>query len=325
FTVGFFVPQQCSAGSEPPFLRPSLGRPNILFCLADDWGWPHAGVYGDKVVKTPTFDRLAKEGVLFQNAFISSPSCTPCRNSILTGQQFYRLGSGANLWSSPEKGQPSFMFMLRDAGYQIGHWRKAYGPGKFPASPCGKYYHGLNDFLKKRDKTKPFSFWFGTSDPHRGYQKGSGARSGINVDDVHLPDFYPENKEIKSDIADYYFEVQRWDSDVGKALKLLEEQGLLDNTIVVMTGDHGMPFPRCKGNLYDWGSHVPLAIRWGSTIQSGRTVTDFVSFTDLAPTFLDVAGLKVPEEMTGKSLIRQFMNSDSGRNVFVPNIVEAQF
>ena len=116
--------------------------PNIVFCLADDWGWPHAGAYGDRVVKTPVFDRLAKEGVLFEHAYVSVPSCTPCRNSILTGQQFYRLKQGANLYGALPVGEPNFMFLLRASGYEIGHWRKAWGPGNFEQAgytehPCG--------------------------------------------------------------------------------------------------------------------------------------------------------------------------------------------
>jgi len=291
--------------------------PNILFCLADDWGWPHAGVYGDKVVKTPTFDRLAKEGVLFEHAFISSPSCTPCRNALLTGQQFYRLEEGANLWSTLDVRYPNFMFLLRKAGYEIGHWRKAWGPGNFKKGgytehPCGPGSN-FTSFMKSRNKSKPFCFWFGTSDPHRGYAKGSGGKSGIKIDNVHVPTFYPNTKEIRSDIADYYFEVQRWDTDVGKAIKLLEETGELENTIIIMTGDHGMPFPRCKGNLYDWGARVPMAIRWGNHAKPNRLVSDFVSFTDLAPTFLAAAGLDVPKEMTGRSLLPMLQSEDAGR------------
>ncbi len=282
-------------------------RPNILFCLADDWGWPHAGTYGDPVVKTPAFDRLAKEGVLFHRAFISSPSCTPSRNAILTGQQFYRLGAGANLYGALDIRHPNFMFLLRDAGYEIGHWRKAWGPGQFGQGdyqehPCGP---GLSfrQFIQSRDSEKPFCFWFGTSDPHRDYEKGTGVASGMPLEDIPIPDFYPSSEAIRSDIADYYFEVQRWDRDVAAAIKLLEQNGVLENTIIVMSGDHGMPFPRCKGNLYDWGSRVPLAIRWGAGIkQPGREINRFISLTDLAPTFLGVAGLEVPQAMTGRSL-----------------------
>ncbi len=292
-------------------------RPNILFALADDWGWPHAGAYGDKVVKTPAFDRLAKEGVLFEHAFISSPSCTPCRNSIITGQQFYRLGQGANLHSTLDIKHPNFMFMMRDDGYEIGHWRKAWGPGDpmaagYKENPCGPQ-STFDKFMQKRNKNKPFCFWFGTSDPHRSYVKGTGAKSGMDIDKVHVPTFYPDNKEIRSDIADYYFEVQRWNNDVNDAMKLLEEAGELDNTIIVMTGDHGFPFPRGKGNLYDWGARVPLAIRWANKIKPNRTVTDFTSLTDLAPTFLEAVGIGAVKEMTGNSLLGILEGKGTGR------------
>ncbi len=292
-------------------------RPNILFCLADDWGWPHAGAYGDKVARTPTFDRLAEEGVLFEYTFISSPSCTPSRNALVTGQQFYRLDQGANLHSTLDVKQPNFMFLLREAGYEIGHWRKAWGPGDFRAGgyaehPCGKGM-AFSEFMKKRDKSKPFCFWFGTSDPHRPYKKGSGKKSGFEVDKVHTPAFFPDNDVARSDIADYYFEVERWNRDVGNAMELLKKDGVLDNTIIAMSGDHGMPFPRCKGNLYDWGARVPLAIRWGKKVKPGRTVTDFTSFTDLAPTFLQAAGVSIPKEMTGKSLLPVLLSEKNGR------------
>ncbi len=291
--------------------------PNILFCLADDWGWPHAGVYGDEVVKTPAFDRLAREGVLFEYAFVSSPSCTPSRNAVLTGQQFYRLGEGANLHSTLDVAFPNFMFMLRDAGYEIGHWRKAWGPGKWQAGgykedPCGPA-GTFQDFMKTRNQEKPFCFWFGTSDPHRDYEEGSGRQNGIDISRIHVPDFFPEAETIRSDIADYYWEVQRWDREVAAAIQLLEAAGELDNTIIVMTGDNGIPFPRCKANLYDWGAREPLAIRWGDKVKPGRTLTDFVSFTDLAPTFLAAAGVAVPEAMTGRSLLPLLTAEGEGR------------
>jgi arylsulfatase A-like enzyme len=282
-------------------------RPNILFALADDWGWPHAGAYHDRVVQTPTFDRIAREGVLFTSAFVSSPSCTPSRNAILTGQQFYRLGEGANLWSTLDVRQPNFMMLLRQSGYEIGHWRKAwgpgdYGPGGYLEHPCGPE-STFEDFLRRRDRTKPFCFWFGTKDPHRPYDTGSGRASGIAVDRIQVPGFLPDNDVVRRDIADYYYEVQRFDREVGAALALLEQAGELDNTIVVMTGDNGVPLPRCKANLYDWGVREPLAVRWGKRVRPGREVSRFVSFTDLAPTFLAVAGVPVPEAMTGRSLV----------------------
>lgn len=299
FALAALLPAQDDR--EPP------RRPNILFAMADDWGWPHAGALGDRVVATPTFDRLAREGVLFDHAWVSSPSCTPSRNAILTGQQFWRLGEGANLHSTLDVAQPNFMVLLREAGYEIGHWRKAWGPGDFTAggyesSPCGPE-STLAAFLAGRDPAKPFCFWFGTSDPHRGYARHSGRDSGIDLAAIELPPFWPDCEEVRSDVADYYFEVQRWDRDVGEALRQLEAAGVLADTIVVMTGDHGLPFPRGKGNLYDLGARVPLAVRWGRIARPGRTESRFVSLTDLAPTFLAAAGCAVPEAMTGTSLL----------------------
>ncbi len=296
-------------------------RPNILFCIADDWGWPHAGAYGDPAVKTPAFDRIAAEGVLFEHAYVSSPSCTPCRNSILTGQHFWRLEDGANLWSTLDTKFAVYPLLLQKAGYHIGHWRKCWGPGDLKAGgyrshhPHGKHVKGFKAFMDARPAGKPFCFWLGASDPHRPYKAGTGKASGMDLSKIHVPEFWPDAPEIRSDIADYYFEVQRFDRDVGQALALLEQRGELDNTIVVMTGDHGMPFPRCKSNLYEWGVHVPLAIRWGGKIKGARRVTDFVSLIDLAPTFLDAAGVAAPGEMVGTSLMPVLQSGKAGRVV----------
>jgi arylsulfatase A-like enzyme len=286
--------------------------------MADDWGWPHAGAYGDPVVETPTFDRLAEEGILFENAFVAVPSCTACRNTLLTGQKFFRLGQGANLWSTLHPKHAVFPLMLEESGYAIGHWRKAWGPGNYRAlgrdrDPTGPAFRNFPDFLKKKPEGKPFCFWLGTSDPHRPYQSHSGAESGIDIDRIQLPADLPDAPIVRHDVADYYYEVQRWDGDVGKALELLEEKDLLENTLVVMTGDHGMPFPRHKCHLYDSGTHVPLAMRWGANIAPGRRVTDFVCFDDLAPTFLEVAGVPIPEAMTGNSLKEILYSEKSGR------------
>ncbi len=293
-------------------------RPNILFCIADDWGWPHAGAYGDSVVQTPAFDRLAREGILFENAFVTAPSCTPCRNSILTGQWHWRLEEGGNLWSTLHPKFPVYPLLLEDAGYSVGHWRKAWGPGDWkvlgrerdPAGPTSKSFPA---FLKSRPKDKPFCFWLGASDPHRPYKWQSGAESGIDIDRIELPADLPDHETVRHDVADYYWEVQRFDRDVAAALETLEKAGELDNTIVVMTGDHGMPFPRHKCQLYDSGTHVPLAIRWGAEVQGDRRVTDFVSLSDLAPTFLEAAGVTIPDQMTGRSLLNVLGSDQSGR------------
>ncbi len=291
-------------------------RPNVVLAMADDWGWPHAGAYGDTGVKTPAFDRLAREGVLFEHAYVSSPSCSPSRGAIVTGQHFWRLEAGANLWNVWPSKFAEYPKMLAEAGYHVGSFRKAWGPGEHPDSehnPGGKQYKSVDEFFAAREDGKPFCLWFGTSDPHRPYVKDSGEKSGIDLSKVHLFGHYPDVPEIRGDVADYYFEVQRWDSDVASLLKRLEEMGELDNTIIAMSGDHGMPFPRAKGNLYDSGARVPLAIMWKEAVPGSRTVTDFVSLTDLAPTFLEAAGLRIPEMMTGQSLVALLKSGKSGR------------
>jgi N-sulfoglucosamine sulfohydrolase len=283
-------------------------RPNILFAIADDWGWPHAGMYGDPVVQTPAFDRLAQEGILLDHAYVSAASCTPSRNALLTGQYHWRLGPGASLWSTLDPSTPVFPLMLEDAGYKIGHYRKIWGPGKldeWERHPAGKSYNegGFEAFLEEWSGDRPFCFLFGSYDPHRPYDEGTGVASGIDPDRIRLYGCFPDSPEVRSDVADYYYEVQRFDTLVAEAIRLLEERGELDNTIIVVTGDNGMPFPRSKSNNYDTGVRIPMAISWGKGIRiPGRVLDDFVSLCDLAPTFLELAGVEVPGVMTGKSM-----------------------
>ncbi len=267
-------------------------KPNILFAIADDWGWPHAGVYGDPVVKTPAFDRVAREGILFNHAYVSSPSCTPSRNAILTGQYHWRLGPGADLWSTLDPAIPVYPLLLEDAGYKIGYYRKSWGPGdisNWERHPAGPNYTetGFATFMAERTDDQPFCFWLGAWDPHRPYDEGTGAQSGMDLEKIRLFECFPDNEIVRSDVADYYYEVQRFDTLVANAIAILEEYGELENTIIVITGDNGMPFPRCKANNYDSGVRMPLAVRWGSGISHpGRILDDFISFTDFAPTFL---------------------------------------
>jgi N-sulfoglucosamine sulfohydrolase len=311
-SVGFITSTQFFSTCQS-----NLKRPNILLAIADDWGWPHAGAYGDPVVKTHVFDRVAKEGILFSNAYVCSPSCTPSRNSLLTGQYHWRLGPGANLWSTLHPRTPVFPLLLQKAGYHVGSWRKSWGPGQLTGwedYPAGKPYEkGFDEFLNDRPANTPFCFFLGASDPHREYDLNSGVESGMDLSKIKMFGCFPDSKSIRSDLADYYLEVQRFDSDVGEAIKKLEEIGELDNTIIVITGDNGIPFPRCKSNLYDSGTRVPLAVRWGSKIKNpGRVIEDFVSLIDLAPTFLQIAGVEIPSPMTGKSLVSIFTNKKDG-------------
>ena len=307
-----------SALAAAPAFAQRDRRPNILFCISDDQSFAHTGAAGDPVVRTPHFDRVATEGVRFAFAYCSSPSCTPSRGAILTGQECYRLREGVNLWSSLPADIPVYTDLLEQAGYHVGHTRKGWGPGDFTAggrsrNPAGEKYDDFDSFFAARPKGEPFCFWFGSQDPHRAYEKGAGLASGLEIDDVVVPQFLPDDAEVRSDMLDYFFEIERFDRDVGSILAALEKAGELDNTIVVITSDNGMPFPRAKTNLYDHGTRLPLAIRWPERVKGGRVIEDFVSFVDFAPTFLEAAGVPAPEQMTGRGLLPLLTSDRSGR------------
>ena len=291
-----------SAETAKPF------RPNILFCIADDWSWPHAGIYGDKTVRTPNFDRVAREGALFNNAFCAAPSCTPSRAAMLTGRTPHQLDEGGNLWGFLPNRFVTYPDALERAGYIVGVKGKGWGPGNFQAggrtrNPAGPAFKNFEEFLSRRSTNQPFCFWFGSGDPHRPYERGAGATAGLNPDKVSVPGFWPDSPEVRGDVLDYYAEVERLDRDIGAHLKLLEERGELSNTVVIITSDNGMPFPRCKANLYGTGTHMPLAIRWPEKIKAGTRIESFVNLHDIAPTILEMAGLPAPQGIVGRSLL----------------------
>jgi N-sulfoglucosamine sulfohydrolase len=294
--------------SPPPEQPATVKRPNILLAIADDWSFPHAGVYGDRTVSTPSFDRIAREGARFTHAFVASPSCTPSRAALLTGQAVHRLEEGANLHGFLPKSYVVYPDLLESAGYVVGHTGKGWGPGQFEPggrarNPAGPLFRSFDEFVERRAPGQPFCFWFGSHDPHRPYDPGSGAKSGLKPERVQVPPYLPDAADVRQDLLDYYFEVQRFDRDLGQIIETLERAGELDSTIVIVTSDNGMPFPRAKANVYDGGTHVPLAIRWKGVADAGSVIDSFVSLTDLAPTFLEIAGLKPLEVMTGGSFV----------------------
>jgi N-sulfoglucosamine sulfohydrolase len=339
------------------------GRPNILFAFADDWG-RHASAYArldgagsvNDLVRTPHIDRIAREGVLFRNAFVSAPSCTPCRSALLSGQHFWRTGRGAILQGAVwDEAQPSFPLLLRDAGYHLGKSYKVWSPGRpvdapyggqaFAYEAAGRRFnqfsqnatrliaegHDLEDakgalydevtrnfdaFLDACPPGRPFCFWFGPVNVHRAWVRGSGrALWGLDPDALKgkMPPFLPDVPEVREDLADYFGEVMAFDHALGLLLERLRRRGQLENTLVVVSGDHGAPgFPHGKCNLYDFGSSVALAIA-GPGTRGGRVIDDLVSLTDLAPTFLEAASVPIPDRMTGRSLGGLLASDRSGR------------
>ena len=291
-------------------------KPNILFLLADDWAWPHASCLGAPGIQTPTFDRLAREGVLFRNAHVAAPSCSPSRAAILTGQWHWRLEDAVNLNAFIPAKFAVYPDVLESAGYFIGLTGKGYGPGTDKGrshNAAGPDFKTFDAFLAARPKGKPFCFWFGSHFPHRAYQKGSGVKHGIDPAKVVVPPYLPDNETVRSDICDYYDASQSFDHQCAEAIAALEKAGELENTLVVMTGDNGWPFPRCKATCYDTGTHQPMAVRWGARVKGGRSVEDFVSLADLAPTFLEAAGVPVPSAMTARSFLNVLLSDKSGQ------------
>jgi uncharacterized sulfatase len=312
-------------------------RPNVLIVISDDQSWLHTGITGDPQIQTPYFDKIATEGVLFNNSFCTSPSCSPSRSSILAGQDIWRIEQAGLLHSSIPPDLPLFTHLLANDGYHVGYTGKGWNPGD-PAylglerDPFIKEYNDIREgrrdpnispvnysanfgaFLDGRENDEPFFFWLGGREPHRGYTYGIGENEvGLDPEQVKVPDFWPDVPLVRSDILDYYYEIMWFDSHLGSVIEKLKASGELDNTIIIVTSDNGMPFPRAKVNLYDWGTHMPLAIRWGDQIKPGRTVDDFVSHADFAPTILEAAGLEVPEQMNGKSLMNIFTSEKSGQ------------
>jgi len=295
---------------------PDAERPNILFCLADDWGPDQASILGNAFVGTKTFDSVARRGVLFTNAFGATPSCTASRAAILSGQAPHRLGDAFNLSSNWRNIPRLYTDVLAASGYHVGFTRKGWAPGIHEGrklNPAGEQYKDFDEFLAKRPQGKPFCFWFGSQDPHRPYQPQLALDYGLDPDKAKVPAYLPDAPAVRRDLADYSAEVKRFDSEVGTIMDTLERMGELEKTMIVMTGDNGLPFPRAKGNLYDAGTKAPLAVCWPARVRGGRVVSDFVSLTDLAPTFLEAAGLPVPGEMTGRSLKNILESEKSGR------------
>ena len=313
----------CLLAVGSAFAQGGVSRPNVLVFLADDWSYPHATHLGDATVRTPNFDRLAREGaVVFERAFVSSPSCTPSRAAILTGRHAVALGPGANLYGPLDTAYANYVTLLARAGYHVGMTRKGWGPGVaavggYVDNPAGPAYADFAAFRAADASGAPWCFWFGSLDPHRAYDPGSGTAAGLRAETLAVPACWPDVPAVRDDLLDYYAEVERFDRECGAILEALRASGELDRTLVIVTSDNGMPFPRAKANLYDLGTRVPLLIRPPAAppvaadspaTRPGapgreRRRASFVSLIDLAPTILEVAGVPVPPGMQGSSLV----------------------
>lgn len=291
-------------------------RPNILYILADNFSWNHLGAYGCKAIASPNFDRIAREGVLFTNAFCSAPSCSPSRAAMLTGQDIWRLEEGGNLWGTLPAKFNIYPDLLEQAGYWIGYTGKGYGPGSDTAggrkrNPAGPAFKDFGEFLGNRPAGSPFAFWYGGHDINQ--LDKPVVKEGVDLSQLKIPGYLPDCEAVRNDFYQYFQRLREFDAIIGGLRKQLEATGELENTLIVVAADNGIDLPRGYPNLYDSGTREFLAIRWGAQIPKGRTLTDFVLLRDLAPTFLEAAGIPIPSEMTGKSLLPILRSTKSGQ------------
>jgi arylsulfatase A-like enzyme len=347
FTVAFGRPAHAQEASSNRPERPSQAeRPNILLAISDDQSWPHASAYGTPWVDTPAFDRVARNGLLFNRAYTPNAKCAPSRATILTGRNSWQLGAAANHWAYwPERFASYVEALSSEGGYFAGHTGKEWAPGvaekengdrrylagrpfedrtldepPTEAIDANDYAGNFRAFLEAKPSGEPFVFWYGGREPHRGYDYGSGLRQGGKErgDIDRVPPMWPDTDSVRTDMLDYAFEIEHFDDHLGRMLDALEARGELENTLVVVTSDNGMPFPRIKGQEYDRSNHLPLAIMWGDGIENpGRVIEDHVSFIDFAPTFLEVAGVEREETqmqpVTGQSLTGLFRSEEAGQ------------
>ena len=281
-------------------------RPNILWLVSED-NSPLFGCYGDSFAKTPNFDKLAAEGILYENAVANAPVCAPARSTIITGM--YACSMGTHHMRSHNPIPPTIRFFtqyLRDAGYYCtnrskedyntrkpkGAWDESSGKATYAKRKPGQPFfsvvnHGVTHESSIHRSTKP------RHDPAK----------------VKLPPHHPDTPEFRHDWAQYYDRIESLDGQIGAALAKLEKDGLADDTIVLYYADHGGVLPRSKRFLYDTGVHVPMIARFPKKYQHlapakpGTRTDRLVSFVDLAPTMLSLAGVKVPDHMQGEAFL----------------------
>ena len=274
--------------------------PNILVLIADDAGYRDFGCYGNENISTPNIDKLSNNGFTANNAFLTTPQCSPSRISVLTGKYPHATGAEDLHMPLPES-EILLPTLLKEKKYFSGILKKAH-LGANGEKQFDFYSKELNDFDKFLDssKTQPFFLWVGFSDPHRPYKKNI-ISSPQDPSKLDVPPYFIDDDATREDLADYYNEIMRMDNQIGKYLNELEDRELLNHTLIIFFSDNGAPFPREKGALYDSGIKTPLIFYWKNGIRSGLGYDELISIVDLSPTILELVGIDIPKSMQGKS------------------------
>jgi arylsulfatase A-like enzyme len=276
---------------------------NILFLISDDHTAADLGCYGNPVVTTPNLDRMAREGMRFTNCFVTSPQCSPNRSAIFTGATAHTIGT-SRLHTPLPDWERTIVDDLKGAGYHTGIYRKHHQGMGFQKRLdfYGDARKAWSEFFDSVPAGKPFFLQVGFTDPHRPYHPGAFTPPHDPAR-VRVPGWLPDWPEVRQDLGHYYDFIARMDSQVGQILELLRARGQAENTLVIMTGDNGMPFPRAKGSMYEAGIHVPMLAWMPGKIAAGTVKQELISHVDLAPTWLELAGVPKGPKMQGRSFL----------------------
>lgn len=292
-----------AASAAAPLAAQSRRPPNILFLISDDHSAADVGCYGAANLPTPHLDRLAAEGMRFERAYATAPQCSPSRSSYFSGCSPHTIGTSRQASFYPPH-EPSVLEPLREAGYFLAAFGKVHQGAEFDRrfDLNDRDVHAFASLFDKRPAGRPFFAQIGYSDPHRPYTPQT-VENPTRTEDVAVPEFLPDTADVRADLAQYWDEIRRMDAAIGRVLATLEQKGVADDTLVIFTGDHGFPFPRGKGTLYEGGSRVPLIVRWPGKVRAKSVTAALTGGVDLAPTWLEAAGVSVPPKMQGKSLV----------------------
>lgn len=281
-------------------------KPNIVFILADDCTHWDIACYGSKDSKTPNIDKLANQGIQFTRCYQAAPMCSPTRHNIYTGIYPVKTGAYPN-HTNANPGTESMVHYLKPLGYRVAFSGKTHiGPEEvFPfeyltkkGNPDFKLVEG---FLQEVKKSKePFALVLCSNEPHTPWNKGDASQ--FDPDKITLPPHYVDTKETREAFCDYLAEINYLDGQVGQAMDLLDKYGFLENTLVVFASEQGNAFPFAKWTCYEAGVSSALIARMPGKIEPGTTSDAIVEYCDLLPTFIDVAGGKIPKKLDGKSL-----------------------
>lgn len=289
--------------AQPPGARQSNSRPNFVFIVTDDISPNDLAVYGNAFVPTPNLQRMADNGLVFDNAYLTISSCSPSRCSMITGRYPHNTGA-PELHTRLPNDQRTFVQQLQQAGYHTvlsgkNHMGQAAELGfdeQSDSRPAGS--EKWVQHLQNRPQDQPFFCWFASHDAHHAFTINDQAPM-FSPEDIQVPPMMYDGPGTRDMLCGYFHEVARTDYYVGQVLDELQKQNLTDRTYVIYCSDNGRPFPRCKTYLYESGIQTPLLIT-GPGVTSGRTES-LVSSIDFSATILDLAGVTIPDTIQGRS------------------------